>query len=46
MNSLWNHEDTAAISVGDDIAQRVYSSRLLGRENPWCCMVVAIPPSS
>lgn len=32
MNSLWNHEDTAAISVGDDIAQRVYSSRLLGRE--------------
>lgn len=32
MNSLWNNEDIAGIAAGDDIAFRVYSSRLLGRD--------------
>jgi len=32
MNNLWNDEDIADIPAGDDIAFRVYSSRLLGRD--------------
>jgi len=32
MNNLWNNEDIVDIPVGDDIAFRVYSSRLLGRD--------------
>ncbi len=32
MNSLWNDEDISHIPVEDDIAYRVYSSRLLGKD--------------
>lgn len=32
MNSLWNDADVIAISEGDDLAYRVYSSRLLGKD--------------
>jgi len=32
MNSLWNDADTVAISKGNDLAYRVYSSRLLGKD--------------
>jgi len=32
MNSLWNDADIVAISKGNDLAYRVYSSRLLGKD--------------
>lgn len=32
MNSLWNDEDIVDIPVRDDIASKVYSSRLLGKD--------------
>ena len=52
MKSLWNDQDAASLvglyatrGVGEDLALRVYTSRLLGETGSSCCTGAATPRS-